>query len=386
MDQRSASEVCFGLVIKGADANIFNPSDFVAPYNTALSDVGRMDRAELKATHGFDAIRAAEYAAEDESISEAASWATTLGKLAVYANVGNKLSRIGKRLQEGENGAGDEILSLAAQLDKGQSGFVTMADVKALSHEETWVPSYFPPIDDNAGGLPIGGLTIVSGPAGLGKTTLLLDVLGRCAAESLHVAFFSLEMSKELVTMRLKQIRPRLRKKDLKFIHVHDEALSAPEVYAEASRLAAEIPLHMIGVDYADKMVRGAQSEEAMGAVYNEMANLSKISGIPVLLVAGVSRGYVGGEPMVNHIRYSGRAEHDASLIILVHNPGLLEVDMSSTQRHGLPYVAGHGWLKFGKSRLGMKQGTLGAAMVEWNDKIGRWGRKTEEWYPKLTG
>jgi replicative DNA helicase len=373
-------------MIKGADPGIFNPSNFSEPYNAAHGDVSRLSLAELKAKHGFDAVRAAEYAAEDESIDSAAEWARTLEKLAVRTHVGNRLVKYGKRLIQGDNGVGDDLLSLAAKLDKGETGFTTMADIKALTAEETWIPSYYEPIDANAGGLPIGGLTIISGPAGLGKTTLLLDIFGRCSKEQKHVAFFSLEMSKELVTMRLKQIHRGIRKKDLQYIHVQDEVLSAPEVFAEAARLAAEYDLHMIGVDYADKLIRGAQSEEAMGAVYNEMATLSRVTGIPVVLIAGVSRGYVGGEPMVNHIRYSGRAEHDASLIILVHNPGLLEVDMGQDNKRGLQYIAGFGWLKFGKSRLGMKQGTLGAALVAWDDKTGKWGGKTTEWYAKLTG
>ena len=386
MDQRSATEVCFGLILKGADAGIFNPEHMSEPYNAAHGDANSLSMAELKAKHGFDAIRAAEYAAEDEDITSASEWARTLEKLAVRTYGGTRLVKFGKRLVQGENGIGNDLLSLAAKLDKGETGFITMADIKALAPEEVWVPSYFEPIDANAGGLPIGGLTIISGPAGLGKTTLLLDIFGRCAKEKNHVGFFSLEMSKELVTMRLKQIHRGIRKKDLQYIHVQDEILSAPEVYSEAVRLAAEYDLHMIGVDYADKLIRGAQSEEAMGAVYNEMATLSRITGIPVVLIAGVSRGYVGGEPMVNHIRYSGRAEHDASLIILVHNPGLLEVDMGADNRHGLQYIAGYGWLKFGKSRLGMKQGTLGAALIKWDETVGKWGGKTSEWYPKLTG
>ena len=386
MDQRSASEVCYGLILKGADPGIFNPSNFSEPYNSAHSDAAKLSLAELKAKHGFDAIRAAEYAAEGEDIDSAAEWARTLEKLAVRTHVGHRLVKYGKRLLQGENGVGDDILSLAAKLDQGAAGFVSMADIKALSAEETWVPSYYEPIDANAGGLPIGGLTIISGPAGLGKTTLLLDIFGRCSKEQKHCGFFSLEMSKELVTMRLKQIHRGIRKKDLQYIHVQDEVLSAPEVYSEAVRLAAEYDLHIIGVDYADKLIRGAQSEEAMGAVYNEMATLSRVTGIPVVLIAGVSRGYVGGEPMVNHIRYSGRAEHDASLIILVHNPGLLEVDMGQDNKHGLQYIAGFGWLKFGKSRLGMKKGTLGAALVGWNDKNGSWASTTTEWYAKITG
>jgi hypothetical protein len=63
---------------------------------------------------------------------------------------------------------------------------------------------------------------------------------------------------------------------------------------------------------------------------------------------------------------------------------------MGQDNKRGLQYIAGFGWLKFGKSRLGMKQGTLGAALVAWDEKTGKWGGKTTEWYAKwyakLTG
>ena len=393
MNQLELSELCMGIVIKakkeGLDlSGMFEPDTLSEPYNIALLDVPNMSMIELKGTYGFDAIGAAEAASALVDIEEASDYAAALAKSAVYADVGRDLSRIGKKLISGENGDTDKILRLAAKLDKGESGFVTMANIQKLDESDIWTPSHYEPIDANAGGLPKSGLTIVAGPAKLGKTTLLLKILAETARAGKRCAFFSLEMNKEVVTHRLKQVRPNMRKKDLDLIHVLDDPMREDRVYAESSRLVSEYKdIRLIAIDYARKMLQGRPaSVESMSSIYASAGDLSKNLGIPVILIAGVSRGYVGGEPDVNHIWYSGLAEHEASLIILIHNPALLDVDMSSTGRKNLPYVEGTGYLKFGACRYGMKQGSLGAAQVKWNDKKGSWGDMTKEWYPRYAG
>ncbi len=390
LNQREASEISFGLVLKAKEAGddisgMFNPESFAEPYNRALKDVPKMEMQELKATHGFDAMRSAEYAAEDEDVDTASKWAVLLERLANYTGVGKKLVRIGNRLQEGQNNTGGELLTLAAQLDKGESGFVSLDSIKALSLDEVYVPSYLELIDENAGGWPKAGMTVIAGPAKLGKSTLLMQALAAIAKQEKYSALFSLEMPKELVKFRMNEMRLLRSKRQMQYILMDDQPMDADQMYAAATRLMAEYDLHMIGVDYAGKLVHGAESEEAVGAVSNVCSTLARVSGVPVVVISGVSRGYVGGEPMVNHIRYSGRWEHDASLICLVYNPELLEVDMINDKR-GLPYVPGHAYLKFGAARIGMKKGTLGAALVKWNDKKGMWGNSTVEWMPKLVG
>ena len=390
MDHQAVSELGFGLVLKAKEAGddisgIFSPDSFVEPYNFALKEVPNMDMAELKATFGFDAMRAAEYAAEEESIDSAVEWAKALEKVASYTDIGHKVIRIGKKLVEGRNGDGDALLSLAAKLDKGQSGFVSMADVDDLDPSEIYRPSFFGPIDENSGGWPNSGLTIVAGPPKMGKSTLLIQALAATARQEKYTALFALEMSKELVKYRLLQIKG-MYKKHLKYILIDDEKRNASQVYAQASRLCAEYDLYLIAIDYASKMAIGRPiGPDVMGEIYSTIGSLPGVTGVPVTLLAGVSRGYVGGEPAVNHIYYSSLAEHEASLIMLAYNPGLLDVDTSSNKQ-SLPYVPDCGWLKFGAARMGLKRGSLGAALVAWDDKKGAWGNTTKEWWPKLTG
>ena len=147
MDQRELSEICYGLALKAHEAGedisgMFEPDKFVEPYNTGLADMAKKSKIELKAEVGFEAIRTAEYAAEGMDLKDAAEYARDLSSAAVYAEVGRKLIKIGKNLKEGKNGSADKILRLAASLDKGQSGFVTMADIQELDESDIWAPAY----------------------------------------------------------------------------------------------------------------------------------------------------------------------------------------------------------------------------------------------------
>ncbi len=363
-----------------------NPESMTEPYNFALKDVASMDWTEMKATHGFSAMNAARNAAADEDLEDIVEWAKMLDKVATYTEVGNKVIRIGKRLVEGRNGRGDELLSLAARLDKGESGFISLADVEDLDPATIYRPSFLEPIDANAGGWPNPGLTIIAGPPKMGKSTLLIQALAATARQEKYCALFALEMSKELVKFRLLQIKG-MYKKHLKYILIDDTPRNASQVFAEASRLAAEYDLYFIAIDYASKMSIGkAMGPETMGEIYSTIGSMPNALDLPVVLLAGVSRGYIGGEPNVNHIYYSSLAEHEASLIILPFNPSLLEVDTSSSTKASLPYIPGTGWLKIGAARLGLKKGSLGAILVPWNEKKGSWGDKYKEWWPKLVG
>src|SRR3990167_5606754 len=172
MNVREASEIVFGGCLAGSiDPKSINPEWLVAPYSRAIMDLinGDDDPILLMSKYDYGSIAAAQAAAETVDYLKF-NWSTHLRDVAVRAQVGDKLERIAKRLKQGENEQHDQILVAAADLDRGHSTFVRMSEVEPL--KEAWVPSYYPPIDEIVGGLPIGGLMIIAGPAGLGKTTL----------------------------------------------------------------------------------------------------------------------------------------------------------------------------------------------------------------------
>ena len=382
MNQREASEVVFGGVLAGhLKAAAVNPEWLNPPYNRAIMDVadGVDDPTTLMAKYDHESIAAAQSAAGLVDYVKF-DWVRHLRDVAVRYSVGEQLERISRRLKQGENAQHDQILLAAADLDKGKSTFVRMSEVEPL--KEAWVPSFYGPIDQIVGGLPIGGLMIIAGPAGLGKTTLALEMMMSAAKEGKYVAFFSLEMVLGAAAMRLLELDARGRKYQ-ENIFTTDRVMGIADVYAESVRLASEVPLYAIFIDYADMLVEREQSEETMGTIYNGASRLAKTTGVPVVALAGVSRGYVGGRPRVNHVRYSGRAEHAATVILLVYRPGGLDVDMADEK---LPHIEGQGYIIVGKSRYKMMVPTLGAIQVLWDEKRGRWGDKVIGYIEELSG
>jgi replicative DNA helicase len=382
LNQREASEVVFGGVLTGdINAGSINPEWLTQPYNRAIIDVadGMMDPTELMAKFDHESISVALEAAEAVDFIKF-DWPRHLRDVAVRYRAGSELEKIGKHLKQGRNELSDQILKVASDIDKGQSSFVRMSEVEPL--EEAWVPSYYPPIDDVVGGLPIGGLMLIAGPAGLGKTTLALEMMMCAAKEEKYVAFFSLEMVLGAAAMRLLELDARATKYQ-EYIFTTDRIMGIRDVYAEAVRLASEVPLYTIFIDYCDMMVEREQSEQTMGEIYNGAARLAKTTGIPVVALAGVSRGYVGGRPRTNHIRYSGRAEHAATVILLIYRPAGLDVDMADDS---LPAIEDQGYIIVGKSRYRMNRPTLGAIQLEWDEARGRWGSEVLDYIEDLSG
>lgn len=386
MDRQSCSEIVFGLALLGKlNSDLVQASWLSAPFNRALPALkDKPDKVELQAKFGLENIRAAEWAAEEIKSEDAAKWLDILQQAAVRDDVGRKLERIAKKLQSGENGSGGELLTLAEQLDKKTTDVMTMKEV--VVPDQIWVPSFYVPIDENIGGYPSGGLTIIAGPAKLGKTSLLLKLLACTAKEGKKALFFSLEMRAGMTKHRLTTIVPGMKQADLERILVTDKPMTADDVYAVGVRAASEHDIHFIGIDYATKLLDGMASVETMSQVYAKMARLATVTDVPVVLLAGVSRGYVGGEVMANHIWFSGQAEHEASLILLIHNPGLLEVDQGIGAKHTLPYYPGQGYIKVGASRIGTKHGGMGAVRIAWDEKRGRWSDNFIEFHSKIIG
>ncbi len=383
MKHNEISQVVIGLcILEKMDPQAISEGKLWGPYAAVLGDLKKgMDRTELIAKHGVDPIRTAILAAETTEGMEGFEWIRHLEEVAVMAEAAFTLGKLVDKLDSGTMIDPAKLMNMAGKLETAEMDFVPMGEIEPLKNP--WTPSYYPPWDEHIGGYPQGGLTIIAGPAGLGKTTLLLDLFARAAREGKRTAFFSLEVVKQLAAMRMLEIHPKLTKKTRNFILTSGEIAGVDEIFAKCVRLKAQYPdLYMIGIDYADKMIEREQSESEMGHIYDQCAKLSTVLNTPVVLIAGVSRGYVGGEPMANHIRYSGRAEHDASLIILLVNPDKLAVDMGAKNKGNLPYHAGMGYLKVAKSRFGTKEGGLGAIQVEWIDKGGHWGDDSFGWHP----
>lgn len=378
MQHIRASEIVFGLVLD----NLINPDSVDASYLHAPYDGGIRilqsggHRSDLLDTVGIHAINISKAAAASiDKGMDVLTYVEICTRAAIRMEVAQKLRPIVERLERGEDIEVAGALSALSALENGYAEFTTADLIKPES--AIYVPSNYPPLDSFVGGFPLAGLTIVAGITGTGKTTFLIELARRSARAGKHCAILSLEMTSGQIMYRMLEIDPYLTDPEKRCIHLSDSVYDIDEAMAAAARISAKEELNFIGIDYADLLVgTKEQSEATMGRIYNGLAVLAKKILTPVVLVAQYRR--TNGElPTIEDIRYSGRAEQAASLILLLYNQDLVwSRSIMDSQSNILPYSPGCAWILVGKARYRGNQPTpMGAIKVEWDEKGGgRWG------------
>ena len=226
----------------------------------------------------------------------------------------------------------------------------------------TGIPSGFRDLDELTGGFQKSDLIILAGRPSMGKTALALNLAANVALPderddktggSFAVAFFSLEMSKDQVIMRLLCALGALDLKDVRTGKVRPEdhikltgaaskltyapiyiddtpALSVLEMRAKArrckSQLASQkIELGMILVDYL-QLMRGTgrtdSREQEISEISRSLKALAKELDVPVIALSQLNRRVEerpDKKPMLSDLRESGAIEQDADVIAFVY-------------------------------------------------------------------
>lgn len=389
MQWRRASEVVAGLVLTNKiSAESVDPSILEAPYDKAIKmaqdGASETDMLDPVGIHALDVARKAAKAVSGDPYKYLEACETA----ALRASVGSRLRPIVDKLERGEEVDVASGLSAFGRLQSGHRVFTPADEVEPEAM--IYVPSYYNPLDRFVGGYPHSGLTIVAGITGTGKTSFLIELAVGCAVAGHRCAILTLEMTNGQIMYRMLEIDPRLTKKARKNILLSDDVYTVDEVYAEASQLAAQHKLHFIGVDYADMLVGTREQDEAvMGKVYNTLAVLAKKLRLPVILVAQYRRTD-GKIPTIEDIRYSGRAEQAASMILLLYNPNRVwHRSYMVEEGNPLTVIDGTAHIVVGKTRFkGPKQkSSIGGIRVFWKENGGRWGESVgREAWTDLTG
>jgi hypothetical protein len=389
MQWRRISEVVAGLVIEGrVSAESVDASILESPYDKAITMLGAgASETDLLDPIGIHAIDIAKKAAKAVK-GDPYKYIEACEIAAARVRAGQILRPFVDKLERGEEADTARALSALAILQNGHRTFTPADQVEPTPL--IYVKSYYPPLDSFVGGYPFAGLTIVAGITGTGKTSFLIELAIRCATAGKSCAILTLEMTNGQIVYRMLEIDPRLTKKTRKLILLSDDVYDVDEVYAEASQLAAQHKLQFIGVDYADMLVgTKEQSEAVMGRVYNTLAVLAKKLRIPVILVAQYRRTD-GKIPTIEDIRYSGRAEQAAAMILLLYNPGKVwHRSFMVEDNNPLVVIEGTAHIVVGKTRFkGPKQrSSIGGIRVFWKENGGRWGDAVgREAWTDLTG
>ena len=217
------------------------------------------------------------------------------------------------------------------------------------------VPTGFADLDDLTNGLHAGQMIIVAARPAVGKSTIALDL---CRAASIHnnmtSVFFSLEMTKSEITMRLLSAEARVALNHIRNGNLGDDdwnkvarsmakVSSAPmfiddspnmtmmEIRSKARRLKQRHDLRLIVIDYMQLMTSGKKVESRQLEVSEfsrQIKLLAKELEVPIIALSQLNRGpeqRSDKRPMLSDLRESGSLEQDADMVILLHREDLYE-------------------------------------------------------------
>ena len=244
--------------------------------------------------------------------------------------------------------------------DRLKAGFVPMRELvnesfpkieQLFEHKRlvTGVPTGFVDLDEMTRGLQPGDLVIIAARPSMGKTSLVLNIAQHVAVQGEHtVGFFSLEMSKESLFIRLltseaqidshrlmsghiadrdySRISHALEKLSSMRLFIDDTAnISVLEMRAKSRRLQAEHSLSLIVVDYIQLMsARGRYENRTLelASISRSLKGLAKELNVPIVVLSQLSRAPESRSdhrPQLSDLRESGALEQDADVVILIY-------------------------------------------------------------------
>lgn len=216
----------------------------------------------------------------------------------------------------------------------------------------TGIPTGFRDLDSLTSGYHNSEFIVVAGRPSMGKTALCLNTSLHIGLRTDYsVGFFSLEMAKEQIVIRLmcaeaqldiKKVRTgfigereferlKLSAEELSKAKIFvDEtpALTMMEMKAKARRLKMEHHLDMVFVDYMQLMRPGGRFEnrtQEISYISRSLKELAKELQIPVVGISQLSRAPEKGRrepvPQLSDLRESGAIEQDADVVIFIYRP-----------------------------------------------------------------
>jgi len=148
------------------------------------------------------------------------------------------------------------------------------------------------------GGVVPGSLVLIGGDPGIGKSTLILQVLGRLAQEGLRVLYLSGEESAQQIKLRGERLS------------VHSETLyvmtgtCVEDFFGHLSSLEPDVvAVDSIQTIYTDSLASAPGSVGQVREATSRFMTLSKDSGIPIFLIGHVTKdGAIAGPKVLEHM------------------------------------------------------------------------------------
>jgi replicative DNA helicase len=221
----------------------------------------------------------------------------------------------------------------------------------------TGVPTGFTFFDHKTSGLQNSDLVILAARPSMGKTAFALNVARNAALDAnTPVAVFSLEMSKEQLSMRMLSSEARLNSTRLRSgfisqedwmqiteaasnlsnapIYIDDSpSITAMEIRAKSRRLKMDKNIGLIIIDYL-QLMQGRRSAERRELEISEISRslkaLAKELDLPVLAISQLNRMLEqrsDKRPQLSDLRESGALEQDADVVAFIYRDEIYNKD-----------------------------------------------------------
>ena len=236
--------------------------------------------------------------------------------------------------------------------------FEELEKVSESPENVTGVPTGFTELDDLTRGLQKGDLIIIAARPSMGKTALAINMaLYASGHAQIPVLFFSLEMPKEHIAMRLICSEAKVNNRKLlvgnleqddwdKLMEGTTHMMEAPLLIDDRSAISPnyirkvirqakkEFPaLGLVVVDYVQLMqsnLRNPSREQEMSEISRSLKAIAKEFALPVVVLSQLNRGLerrTEKRPLMSDLRESGALEQDADVIFFIYRDEVYNED-----------------------------------------------------------
>ncbi len=228
----------------------------------------------------------------------------------------------------------------------------------------TGVPTGFSRLDTLTSGLQSSDLIILAARPAMGKTALALNLARNAAVDGgVPTAIFSLEMSKEQLSMRMLCAESRVDSSKIRGgffgkddwqriteaagvlsqapLFIDDSPdISSMDIRAKCRRLKMDKGLGLVIIDYL-QLMRGRLGAERRDLEISEMSRslkiLAKELSIPVIALSQLNRKLeerADKRPMLSDLRESGALEQDADMVAFIYRDEVYNKEENNPNRN----------------------------------------------------
>ena len=212
--------------------------------------------------------------------------------------------------------------------------------------KEAGIATPFRRLNEMTGGCQPADLVVVAGRPSMGKTALAMEFGIDACLKGHHVAFFSLEMAKDLISTRLLSMIGEVQSNLIRGARPGeggwDRLVNAAKIVRKMrwsvdaksdhspTSMAAQIrewnrkkgPVELIIIDYL-QLIRADRASDnknnEVGDIMRDLKAIAKENNAPIILLSQLSRAVEGRsekKPVLSDLRDSGNIEQDADLVI----------------------------------------------------------------------